>query len=653
MGEMNPYFGFKKDRATIHALWERFNAGLISPEELADPYQRYLVEDWGQCKRQGIDVGMRVGERLSDDEFRVLLEDSQQLFDTAKPVIDRVSCCLVDVPGILILADNTGAILHVAGDKKVQAEAAERSGIIEGSRWLESVAGTNGLGSAIRKRAPVHVFSSEHFCEGWHKWTCAATPIFGPHGDDLVGVIDFTTIEQDYRDQALGLTYSLANAIQADLRLDFELERSYLIQRFHEYVTRYPSENAVMVDRADRPVRFTPTAEAKQFAEKNPFQRLAEGAACNAEPIVMPSTGRRVGTLYFVGASRRASVSRPTFGTSQTGETVCKGDFVTANAETARVLKFVERAAASEANVLLLGETGTGKELIARYIHGASVRARGSYAAVNCGALSKELMASSLFGYVGGAFTGADPKGRKGFFEVANGGTLFLDEIGELPLEIQAALLRVLEDGTYQRVGSDRPSATDCRVLAATNRDLFAEIAKGSFRSDLYYRLNVVRITIPPLRQRKEDIRLLANRFTEKFCGKHGIARLEISAEAQERLLAYPWPGNVRELRNVIEAAVICAEGEITCSDLAPDICGADPEPLVDPAGAVGPGPDRLHAPGEEPMREDLRDYERKVILAALDKYRKVNRVARELGISRSTLYRKFESLGIDQRQYL
>lgn len=645
MAGENPYFGFKKDRAKTHSLWERFNAGLVTPEELADPYERLLVKDWRLCAQQGINVAMKIGLRLSDEEFRALLEVNQQLLDKAKPIIDRVSTCLFDVPGILILADSTAAILHVAGDQKVRLVASERSGIIEGSRWLESVAGTNGLGSAVRKREPVHVFSAEHYCEGWHKWTCAATPIFGPDGKELLGVLDFTTIEKDYRDQALGLSYSLANAIQAELRLDFELERSYLIQRFQEYLSRYPSESLVVVDRRGQTVRHSSTAAAKQFAEQNEFQRLAEGATRDALAVVMPESGRSVGTVYIVGGSGRCV----SLGVAGEAETVCKGDFVTGNADTARVLKVVEKAAASDVNVLILGETGAGKELIARYIHGRGARARGPYMAVNCGALSTELMASSFFGYVGGAFTGADPKGRKGFFEAANGGTLFLDEIGELPLEIQAALLRVLEDGTYQRVGSDRPSGTDCRVIAATNRDLQTEIAKGTFRSDLYYRLNVVRVTIPPLRERPEDIRLLARRFVEKLCSKHGIDPLSISAEAEEKLIGYTWPGNVRELRNVIEAAVICAEGQITADDLPPDIrIGVRPTPALAEV-EVGAAPGNA----KETASESVREYERKVILAALGKYRKVNRVAKELGMSRSTLYRKFEILGIDQRQFL
>jgi transcriptional regulator of acetoin/glycerol metabolism len=640
----NPYFGFKKDRAKTYALWERFNVGALEPEALSDPYERLLIEDWRRCADLRIDVARKVGVRLSEEEFRALLEDGQQLLDRARPVIDRTSSCLFDVPGILILADSTGTILYVAGDPEVRRRAAEGSGIVEGSRWLESVAGTNGLGSALTKKQPVHVFSAEHYCEGWHRWTCAATPILGADEKEPVGVIDFTTIDKDYRDQALALTWSLAATIQADLRLEHQLERNVLIQQYNEMAARYGSDALVVVDRRGCAVRHGSGPAAQRFAEQNAFQRMAEGAVRDSLAVVMPGSDRRVGTAYVLGGAKRAPAHVPSAGAG----TVSIGDFVTADPTTARVISFVEKAAASDLNLLILGETGTGKELIARYVHGRSRRATGPYVAVNCGAVSRELMASSFFGYVAGAFTGADPKGRKGFFEAAHGGTLFLDEVGELPLEIQAGLRRVLEDGSFQRVGSDRTSITDCRIIAATNRDLQSDIARGAFRSDLYYRLNVVQVSLPPLRERTVDTKLLARRFVEQSCAKQSLPPLRITSEAEERLLAYPWPGNVRELRNVIEAAVICARDEITLEDLPPVVRHCRPD-----TSAGAPEPDAPRDDGTTTtVAEKLRDYERRVILAALDKYRRVNLVAKELGMSRSNLYRKFEALGIDHHRY-
>jgi transcriptional regulator with PAS, ATPase and Fis domain len=353
-------------------------------------------------------------------------------------------------------------------------------------------------------------------------------------------------------------------------------------------------------------VRHGSGPAARRFAEQNAFQRMAEGGVRDTVAMVMPGSDRRVGTAYLLGGEKRGTSRAP----GASAETVSIGDLVTADPTTARMVGFVEKAAASDLNLLILGETGTGKELIARYVHGRSRRAAGPYIAVNCGAVSRELMASSFFGYVAGAFTGADPKGRKGFFETAHGGTLFLDEVGELPLEIQAALLRVLEDGSYQRVGSDRTSITDCRVIAATNRDLQADITRAAFRSDLYYRLNVVPVSVPPLRERAVDTRLLARRFVEQACARQSLPPLRITSAAEERLLAYPWPGNVRELRNVVEAAVICAREEITLEDLPPIVRQRRPEPSVEEADAPRDGPTATVA-------EKLREYERRVIRGA------------------------------------
>ncbi len=628
MTAANPYFGFRKDRSLTHDLWERFNGGLIEVEAIRDPYQQALIQDWQRCATLGIDVAMRAGVRLSDEEHRRAVEDAAQLLERARPAIAQVSRCLIDVPGILILTDGSGIILHVEGDARVKAFAAERSGIVEGSCWLEQVAGTNGLGSAIRTRAPVHVFSAEHFCEGWHQWTCAATPIMDPSGSEVVGVIDFTTIEKDYRDQALALTASLANSVRAGMQFDDELERSVLLQRYAECANRHPDLGLVVLNRRGEVVRATGDLRARAFAEKSSVERAFRADEEEVVEVVLPTTGRRIGTIHQFAPRPRLQAAGVSGHATET--VVHRGDFVTTDPRTIEVLERVDRAAERDSVVLITGETGTGKELIARYIHTRSARARGPYIPVNCGAIAGDLMASSFFGYVGGAFTGADPKGRRGYFEAAGGGTLFLDEIGELPLDIQAALLRVLEDRSVQKIGSDRTVTTDCRVIAATNRDLSAETLRGSFRTDLYYRLNVIQIMLPPLRERPGDILMLARRFLDRFSSG---AALELDASAEAKLLGHLWPGNVRELRNVIEAATMASSATISANDLLFNTTTAAAS--VVPSADIG--------------AED----ERSRILAALIRHRKVGRAAQALGMSRATLYRKFAALGIDQSLYL
>jgi len=298
-----------------------------------------------------------------------------------------------------------------------------------------------------------------------------------------------------------------------------------------------------------------------------------------------------------------------------------------------RVLAQVAKVAQADSTVLILGETGTGKELVARAIHKRSRRASGAFIRVNCAAIPPSLIASELFGHEKGAFTGAVQR-RLGRFEAADGGTIFLDEIGELPQEAQVALLRVLQEREIERVGSSHPIAVDVRVLAATNRELQAAVERGAYREDLFYRLNVFPIRLPPLRERAEDIPILVEYLVDRFAKQMGKPIRNIEKQTLQRLTAYDWPGNVRELQNVIERAVVLSEGETFAID----------ESWLDRK------PDRL-VNGALVTR--LADGEKALIEAAL---RETNgRVAgprgaaAKLGIPRQTLEWKIRNLNIDK----
>ncbi|MGH9240309.1 MAG: sigma-54-dependent transcriptional regulator [Vicinamibacterales bacterium] len=306
-----------------------------------------------------------------------------------------------------------------------------------------------------------------------------------------------------------------------------------------------------------------------------------------------------------------------------------------------RLREQVAMAAPTNGRVLIFGENGTGKELVARNIHALSLRRAGPFVEVNCAAIPEELIESELFGHVRGAFTGAVAD-RRGKFELAHGGTIFLDEIGDMSLKTQAKVLRVLQEQVMEAVGGSTRIKVDARVLAATNKDLRAEIKAGRFREDLYFRLNVVPISVPPLRERREDITLLADHFMAMLAKEYGRRAKRFDADAFDTLRTYAWPGNVRELRNVIERLMIMVPGErVAARDLL----------FLDQGSAQLPSADAVVTP-IMPLHDARDDFERQYILRALAAQQgNISRTADVLGVERSNLYRKMRSFGIAPRR--
>ena len=296
----------------------------------------------------------------------------------------------------------------------------------------------------------------------------------------------------------------------------------------------------------------------------------------------------------------------------------------------------VRKVAPTKSRVLITGESGTGKELIARALHQMSTRASAPFIKVNCAAIPSELIESELFGYEKGAFTGAH--GRKaGQFELADDGTLFLDEIGDMSLSAQAKVLRVLQSGELTRVGGQRPITVDVRVLAATNRNLERAVAAGAFREDLFFRLNVVPLRAPALRERLSDVPLLLDTFIKRFCKENGYKEKRLGTDVIYRLAGYPWPGNVRELKNVAERLVIMSGESITVDDLPEAIAGARPLPVA--AKVAGPRPS---------LREFREITDRQFVLETLDEHDwNISSAARVLGIGRTNLHKKIKLLGL------
>ena len=641
-----PYTGFHKDPRQVRVLWERFNAHVLDVEACRAPYQRLLVAEWQRCTALGVDVAMTKGRRLSSQAFEQCRRTERLLIETSVPIIRDVGRFLDDVPGIMILSERNGTILHISGDESVREQAAELSGIVVSSQWNEATAGTNGMGTALALRQPVHVFGSEHFCEGWHAWSCAASPIFDSDGQTVLGIVDFTAIESDFRDQALGLAVSVANTIQAHMALHRELERRRVLIAFGDAARQYPHDDLLALDHAGRVLAHSPNERCRQAQAG-----WGNGAAADAPPVRhaievrMPAGDSIIGRILLL--AKPAGYQRVFSGAAseppaRSAEPVARfGDFVTCDPETRRMLDDLARLAQADVNLLIVGETGTGKDLLARQIHALSRRSGKPCLAMNCGAISEHLMESTLFGYVRGAFSGADPRGRAGYFESAGEGTLFLDEVGELPLSMQSALLRVLEDGSFQRVGSCETRRAACRIIAATHRDLEQMVRQRQFRQDLYFRLCVVRRDVKPLRERRCDIPLLAEHFASAMARKHGLGSVTLTPEAIARMTQHAWPGNAREMRNALEAAVLRCSGVVDVDCLPAAVaCAARDTPASARVGA---------ATGLSVVR----DCERELIIQTLARHPTVRLAADALGMARSTLYRKFSELGIRQGEHL
>lgn len=311
---------------------------------------------------------------------------------------------------------------------------------------------------------------------------------------------------------------------------------------------------------------------------------------------------------------------------------------VVASSKTMQELfQLVARVAKVDSTVLILGESGVGKEIIAKMLHGEGNRREGPFIKINCGAIPETLLESELFGYEKGAFTGADRKGKPGLVELAHQGTLFLDEIAELPLNLQVKILRLLQEQEFVRVGGVRPIKVDIRIVTATNRDIEQMVEEGTFRRDLYYRLNVVPIRVPPLRERREDIPALVHHFLQRFSRKYARSR-HLTPETMEFLFNYSWPGNVRELENIIERIVVITEGTtVTTADLPAELRPGDRKNL------------KVRVNGIIPLRVATESVEEQLVMKAMNRYKNTYKAAEALGVNQSTVVRKMQKYGKDR----
>ncbi|TWH48687.1 sigma-54-dependent Fis family transcriptional regulator [Sporomusa sp. KB1] len=670
---------------TIDSTWDgwlNFTATLKS----ADKNYNYSIrpeiwDSWIRCRQAKVNPNDdSIHRQLEIASLQVMLRKNRDLITIAKPFMENLYQIVAGSGFVVALTDIRGYIMEIFGDKDTLTNPMTAS-FFQGANWSETEAGTNAIGTALITGQSIQVSGSEHYCRKHHCLTCSAAPIIDDKGT-VLGILDVSGKSEAAHLHTLGMVMAAAEAIMAQLGIRKKNKELSVINNRLTNIFNTMSDGVIMVDNNGVISELNPVAKnilgigindtedtrgvqvESILGAKNSFvRRMIMCKESCADTEIMLDINGEISHFWASGepvtdeqgvVTGGVIILRPikqiqnlvnrfsgNYGTLQFSDIIGESKAIL------EAIRIASLAANSLSSVLLQGESGTGKEIFAQAIHNRSERNAGPFIAVNCGAIPRELIGSELFGYAEGAFTGAKRGGKPGKFELACGGTLFLDEIGDMPLEQQVALLRVLQERKVNRIGCDKVIPVDVRVICATNKSLLKEVEKGTFRKDLYYRLDVISITIPPLRERSDDIIALFNYFLEKQ-DKHDRNFL-VSPEVIDRIVRYDWPGNVRELQNVVERIVSLTEGQVVnLRNLPQEICNWQPVNTDNENVASSNHHPAESFCGREGRRFMLEEHERQEILDLLVSYRgNVSLTARSMGVSRNTLYRKMKQYEI------
>jgi transcriptional regulator of acetoin/glycerol metabolism len=612
------------ERQLAHARVLRARGSAMPPDGLP---AGEILDSWARCLEAGLDFAAATPRQVVDGhDLERRRERASVVRRLAQGELETLSQQIAGSNFLLAFADPEGVILDLFADNRFQMSGSG-AGIVVGSDWSERVCGTNGTGTALSAGRSVSVSGLEHYFLGLGDISCSATPVRDAQGE-IVGVLDASSYFESRQHHTKALVQMAATQMENGL-LAYQM-REHLVLAIHprpEFLgtlsaglLAFDGEGRMLAHNARsrtilQGLALTGTTFEELFGEpmdlvmarlhRGGDVRLRDvlGSALVARCVARPTPRRPAAATPAVAAPRPR---KPAMAVA------AEADVVLQDPDAIAAFELAESAVRLAAPLLITGETGTGKEVLARHAHRASGRV-GAFVAVNCGALPDELFESELFGHVGGAFTGARREGSLGLIASADGGTLLLDEVGELPLPLQAALLRFLDDGLVRQVGGTVSRKVDVQLLAATNADLADDVAARRFRADLFYRLNTVCVALPPLRRRRDfpDTVIAVLRRIDP--------RAAIDDAAIDRLQAHAWPGNFRELRSVLTRALLGGDGH--------PIAAADLERLLPPAqrGATS----ALQQVAAETIR---REFERTG--------RSVSQTSRNLGISRTTVYR-------------
>ncbi|MBP2667440.1 MAG: modulated sigma54 specific transcriptional regulator, Fis family [Firmicutes bacterium] len=653
----------------ILPIWEDF----ISGKNDAQGMRSKVGDSWRRCRDNSVNPhDSSPHEKIDDSVLAKLLTEKEDLITTAKPIMSNLYEFVSGSGFVVVLADERGRIIELYGDDDTGNNLLTKD-FFRGAVWQEKAAGTNAIGTAAIIHSPVQISGAEHYCQKYHGLTCSASPIFD-HRQQVIGILDISGVSHMSHLHTLGMAVAAATAITAQLDIRSKNRELAVTNNRLTNIFNTISDGVLMVDIQGILRQINPAAREILGGAEQDFlgvsierlfssntaltRRMITGkehfadvellvdnniskfhCLASGEPVI-DEHDKVIGGVIILRPIKQIQNLVNRF--SGYRATLQFDDIVGESTEILETKRMAAFAATTSSNILLQGESGTGKEIFAQAIHNRSEQRKGPFVAVNCGIIPRELIGSELFGYAEGAFTGAKREGKPGKFELASGGTLFLDEIGDMPLEQQVALLRVMEDKKVTRIGSNNMIPVNVHFICATNKNLLQQVEKGLFRQDLYYRLNVISITLPPLRNRIRDIPLLFMHYFEKLCTDRK-RNIVVAPEVLQALQQYDWPGNVRELQNICERAISLTDSDFLTLAHLPEEIQATMKigrhlPATSPVAPLNSNVIR------EQQRKLLREAEQQRMFAMLSKHGgNVSAAARELGIARKTLYRKMQ----------
>ena len=630
-------------------------------------YLSMLESSRYMCERNGLDMHMQALPEVTEadrERCKNHVTGHIRLMRKSTPeYYQAVAETLVANNSVLLYLYENFDVFGRYGDKKLKDELFEKN-IKLGGNVGESVAGTNAAVMSARSPNSTWVIGDEHYLDAFKPYVTFAFRIKGKYSRN--GYVMIITYKENFDERIYNLfkllestetiittghvtkdvimrdimqrnEYSRGSTNDIVIMVDNSCSVTFANDMFYDFYNYHPQEtiNSFLGDICPELMSLvSKIAEGKKVIGK-PVDLVHPNGSREqyfADCSIINTNLRQFGALITIYKGKIKKEEKPADGNYAR---YTFDDLIGVSDNFVQLKRFAEQISATSSPILIQGESGTGKELFANAIHCTSQRKDKPFVAVNCAAIPRDLIGSELFGYVGGSFTGASRTGAKGKFELADGGTLFLDEIGEMPVEMQSVLLRALEDNCITRIGATKPINVDVRIITATNKDLTKCIADGSFRADLYYRLNVINLTMIPLRRRRADIKELAEYFLERFAHENGKNIHEISPAAVVAMTEYDWPGNVRELRNCMEYSVIvCKSDCIELEDLPQSITNL--ERADESAKAAEPEGTELRIMSDFFTKQRLEMAKKLMVEFKGNK----SKVAQEMGVSRSTLYR-------------